>query len=174
MLDRCDWRLQICGVDGVVPTLSHISVIFSNHFAWYSSISSLTRLMADITALISVTAWITSLDSAWRLRVSHSKKWSIDDVITRALTNSVVDIASKSVLASVVESGDHCARPSNEIISMQTAIDWCSSQNRSRASICSIHLVRHRSLSLWTLASGWVLSISSSSFLWRLGCAGKK
>lgn len=63
--------------------------------------------------LISATASTISLASACRLRVSPSKCWRQFAVITRALTNSFVVMASKSVLASVTESRDHLLLPSD-------------------------------------------------------------
>lgn len=125
------------------------------------------------TSLISETAWMISLASAWRLFVYANKYFKQAFVITRALKKSVVVMANRRVQESVRESKDHLLEPSEEMLSIHATIEGWSVWNLSIASICSIHRVRQRSFNLRTENSGWVVSMASSSFLWRFGWAEK-
>ena len=64
-----------------------------------------------------------SLASAWKLHVSPSKYCRHPVVITRALRNSVVLMASGRVEASVTDSEDRLFVPSDLILYMKATID---------------------------------------------------
>ena len=85
-----------------------------------------------------------------------SKTTKVLYTLIRVEMNSVEVLANKRVLASIKESLHHIEDPSDEMLSKQATIDGRSIVTLSRASILSIHLVLHRSLSFWTLDSGWV------------------
>ncbi len=74
-------------------------------------------------------------------------------MITRALMNSVLVIASKRVVASVNESGDHMREPSAEMLSKQATMEEYSLLILSRASILSIHLVLHGPTEIFELVN---------------------
>ena len=124
-----------------------------------------------------VTSWtaaMMSMDSACKLLVSDNRELKLLLVITRLPTKSVVVMANRRVDASVRASGDQPTDLSALIDSKHVTIAKCRALNRWRASIRSTHLVRHKSFNLCTDDEGLAVSIASSSFRCRLGCAWKK